>query len=313
LLLEDEDLTSAVDYTRNMMRLMFRSLFGCGVICGLDVKARLTCNGTRVEATIGKGVALSCMGDPIEIPTAFPITYDAKCDPLPHYLWVVVCYRDVCCGPRDISCAPDDEGHRVPTRIRDGFEVRIYSKQPKCACSCEPPPEDGGKKHRGCCDDEDEEEETSSAPSTATSTAKQQSKQAAVMAGPYDAQGGLIETTLTEPVTPPTLPVPEKPKLPELCDCYEDHFNGKCDCECCCPCVFIGKIDTTLLDDGKTPVDPKKLSEPQSLYVDRQWIRWIRPVLVGYYKCLKAVSSPVVVPKTVTPSKGKGPKVALPG
>ena len=39
LLLRDDDLKVGVDYTRELSRLMFRSLFGCGVICGLKVEA----------------------------------------------------------------------------------------------------------------------------------------------------------------------------------------------------------------------------------------------------------------------------------
>jgi hypothetical protein len=34
LLLEDDDLTAGVSYTRGLTQLLFRSLFGCGVICG---------------------------------------------------------------------------------------------------------------------------------------------------------------------------------------------------------------------------------------------------------------------------------------
>src|SRR5262245_13812275 len=120
LLLEDEDLTSAVSYTRNMMRLMFRSLFGCGVICGLDVKAELTCNRSRVDAMIAKGVALDCLGNPIEIPKDLKIAFDADCDTIPACLWVVVCYRESCCRAKDVSCAPDDDGQVVQTRIKEG-------------------------------------------------------------------------------------------------------------------------------------------------------------------------------------------------
>src|SRR5882672_3226227 len=83
LLLEDDDLTAAVEYTRNMSKLLFRSLFGCGVICGLEVKGTLTCNRSRVKVTISPGVALDCEGNPIHVPKGFVFEYDPKCDPLP--------------------------------------------------------------------------------------------------------------------------------------------------------------------------------------------------------------------------------------
>src|SRR5262245_49156101 len=154
LLLEDDDLTSAVNYPRNMMRLMFRSLFGCGVICGLDVTAELVCNRTQVKATIAKGVALDCLGNPIEIPKGVPIMFDADCDPMPEWLWVVVCYRETCCRPKDISCSVDDDGQVVQTRVMDGFELRLYPERPKCACSCEPPADEPTPPPDPCCDDE---------------------------------------------------------------------------------------------------------------------------------------------------------------
>ena len=171
LLLEDDDLTAAVTYTRNMMRLMFRSLFGCGVICGLDVTAQLTCNGTRVEVTVGKGVALECLGDPIEIPKAVKVTYDADCDPLPEWLWVTVCYIEKNCRPKDVSCSPDEHGQIVQTRVMDGYEVRVYPKRPKCACSCEPPDKNDKTRKGDCCDDEDEDEQTAQ-PAAAAAAAR---------------------------------------------------------------------------------------------------------------------------------------------
>ena len=139
LLLEDEDLTAGVDYTRDMVRLMFRSLFGCGVICGLKVEGRLICNNSQLEITIGKGLALDCMGDLIQIPKAQTLRYDPECEPLPPKIWVAVCYIEKCCRPRDISCSPDDDSHVVHTRTHGGFEIRLYSQMPECACSCEKP------------------------------------------------------------------------------------------------------------------------------------------------------------------------------
>jgi hypothetical protein len=208
LLLEDNDLTAAVDYTRNMMRLMFRSLFGCGVICGLDVNAELTCNDTKIEVTVGKGVALDCMGNPIEIPKDVPITYDLDCKKPPPSLWVVVCYCEKCCRPRDVSCASDETGHLVKTRIVDGFEVRLYDTRPKCVCSCEPP-DKGQPPASACCDDDDTP--ATAAPAAADST---------------------------------TTPPPDS-DLDPSCQCYVDHAEGKCDCDCCCPCVLVGKVTVT--------------------------------------------------------------------
>ena len=52
MLLEDEDLNAGVSYTRDLTRILFKSLFGCGVICGLVVGAKRTCNGGKLEITV---------------------------------------------------------------------------------------------------------------------------------------------------------------------------------------------------------------------------------------------------------------------
>jgi hypothetical protein len=302
LLLEDDDLTAAVEYTRNMMRLMFRSLFGCGVICGLDVTAQLTCNRRKVEVTVGKGVALDCLGNPIEIPKSVKVVFDADCDTPPEWLWVVVCYVEKCCRPKDISCAPDEHGQIVQTRIMDGFEVRLYPNRPKCACSCEPPAEGTTTSRSDCCDDD--EDEMAAAPAQGqVSGLKQQSAMTAkkkIDAGVLLGDPGDVLTPGSDRYndllnrqrdtsTTQGQPTSEPPKLPDLCDCYQDHYEGKCDCTCCCPCVLVGKVTTRIRDDRKA-VD-LDASDPQGLAVDRRWVRWIRPVLTGYYKCIKAVQT----------------------
>ena len=260
LLLEDEDLTAAVDYTREMTRLLFSSFFGCGVICGLDVKAVLTCNRTRVEVSVSKGIALDCRGNPIHIPKGDKAVLDADCDAVPTTLWVTVCYIEKCCRPRDTSCAPDDDGHVVHTRTLDGYEIRLYWKRPTCACSCEPTPEPSDDTEGDdCCPEEQSGTERSRA------RAEQESSTVVVS--------------------------PERPKPEDrLCECYRDHYLGVCDCDCCCNCVVIGKIDVTTTDKkdstGAYIAVQDTTDKQPSLVVDRSVVRWIRPMLTGYERCV---------------------------
>src|SRR5262245_22225784 len=111
LLLEDEDLTAGVDYTRNTMQLLFRSLFGCGVIWGLKVQPLLTCTASQLKLIGHRRLALECMRNPLHLPKDVVVTYDPDCKPLPEQVWVAVCYIEKCCRPRDISCSPDDDSH----------------------------------------------------------------------------------------------------------------------------------------------------------------------------------------------------------
>ncbi len=140
LLLEAEDLTAGVDYTRGLMRLMFRSLFGCGVICGLEVTAKLTCQRKKLEVRVAKGLALDGAGNPIEVATETTLTYDPDCNkPMPPVVWVAVCYLEKCCRPKDVACSPDDDASVLQTRSHDAFTIHIYEEQPACACACAPP------------------------------------------------------------------------------------------------------------------------------------------------------------------------------
>ena len=70
MLLQHEDLDQLNVYARELNRLMFRSLFGCGVVCGLVVTTDAKC-GPRI--TVDAGLALTCDGDPIYVPKASPL------------------------------------------------------------------------------------------------------------------------------------------------------------------------------------------------------------------------------------------------
>jgi len=136
MLLHHDDLEQLNTYTRELSRLMFRSLFGCGVICGLVVKTDQKCG--KVYVTVAAGLALDCSGDPVYVPKEHRLTIDEECDPnVPTPLWVVLCGTTKCCAPRTSICASDeDEAPSVCTRERDGFEIRIVCEKPGCACGC---------------------------------------------------------------------------------------------------------------------------------------------------------------------------------
>jgi hypothetical protein len=136
MLLHHEDLEGLRSYTRDLSRLMFRSLFGCGVICGLVVDTDPKCRKTVIRVTAG--VALACSGDPIELPRAQSIPLADDCDAvIEGPLWVILCATTKRCAPRVATCSSDDdEAPPVHTRERAGFEVRVVNQRPDCACSC---------------------------------------------------------------------------------------------------------------------------------------------------------------------------------
>ena len=141
MLLLHDDLEQLNVYTRGLNRLMFSSLFGCGVVCGLVVGRQVDCG--KVNVTVGAGLALDCQGNPIYVPRPQTLVLDEKCDPnIPSPLWVVLCGTQKCCAPRTSMCASDeDESPSVCTRELDGFEIRIVRARPQCTCGCAEPPD----------------------------------------------------------------------------------------------------------------------------------------------------------------------------
>ena len=135
MLLQHEDLEQLNAYTRDLSRLMFRSFFGCGVVCGLDVTGDEKCG--KLTITVNAGLALDCNGDPVCLPKKQEITIGDECEEIPPELWIVLCGTTKSCAPRTAMCASDDdEPASTCTRESDGYEIRVLSQRPECACGC---------------------------------------------------------------------------------------------------------------------------------------------------------------------------------
>jgi hypothetical protein len=215
MLLQHEDLELLNSYTRDLSRLLFGSLFGCGVICGLVVKVDPKCG--KFYINVGAGVALACSGDPIHVPTdqSFPLSEDCPPD-IDGPLWVVLCSYSKCCAPRPSLCeSDDDETKSECTRERDGFEIRVLPERPDCVCGCpEPaPPTNGNPNNQG------------------TNTA----------AVPIPAQQpGRIDCQCVDPASPCY-----EAHYNGLCGCNCDDCN-----DCDCKCILLARIDHKTNADG---------------------------------------------------------------
>ena len=211
MLLQHEDLEQLNYYTRDLSRIMFRSLFGCGVICGLVVKTEPVCG---LKIIIGAGVALSCSGDPIEVPNEVTVQLNPDCQPnMDGPLWVVLCGTVKCCAPRTSMCETDDDETKSEcTREREGFEIQIVTERPACICGC---PE----------------------PNTVTGN---------------DDPAGVGMASTPGPTNEP-FETDCKCANPEA-PCYVDHYAGLCGCHCAdcsdcdCKCVLLAR----LTPDGDT-------------------------------------------------------------
>jgi hypothetical protein len=217
LLLRDDDLKQGVDYTRDLSRLLFRSLIGCGVICGLKVSTDFKCD--KLVVTVAEGVALDCHGDPIHVPQPQPIPIDPSCgEPISSPLWVVIRRIEKCCAPRSAVCSCDDEETpAVCTREREGYEIRVVTQPPECACLCveaAPPVPAPAPAPVGAL----------ALASTNPTKAKQRQAKSAAVAVAETGEATPDECWCVDPTLP----------------CYQDHYLGVCGCDCAdCDCEWV--------------------------------------------------------------------------
>jgi hypothetical protein len=142
MLLQHEDLEQLNTYTRDLSRLMFRSFFGCGVVCGLVVSVKPDEKCDKLVVSVDQGLALNCAGDPVYVPKVQRLVFDPNCDPKKScLLWVVLCGSTKNCAPRTAVCASDDDNATSAcTRELDMFEIQVLSgDRPKCVCGCPDP------------------------------------------------------------------------------------------------------------------------------------------------------------------------------
>ena len=205
MLLQSEDLEQLNLYTRDLSRLLFRSFFGCGVVCGLTVSAKDSCGQTMV--TVDAGVALGCIGDPIYVPKSVTFAATDGCDPdnRPSPLWVWLCSCPKCCAPRTPSCGCDEgDGTPACTREVDWYEIHLGTEKPECVCGCELPNSQGDS-----------------------------------------AASAAVEAKAGDPASASDQRTPDDPCqcADPNSDCYKDHYAGVCGCKCDdSRCVMLARL-----------------------------------------------------------------------
>lgn len=227
LLLNDDDLTQAVDYTRELNRLLFRSLLGYGVISGLLVKPSMPCG--KLELSVEPGVALDCHGDALHLPKECKIAVATTCTTPPlSTLWVVARRHQKYCAPRGVVCAPDDDDAASAfTRIYDGVEIAVIKEWPACVCGCRPP-----KQATTPAPKENEKKENANDPATPGGDSK--NGKSGKTAKDAKVEGGAASSTQT-PTPTPAPPIDEKCAAKASCPddpCYKDHYAGIYDPVC---------------------------------------------------------------------------------
>jgi hypothetical protein len=126
----------------------------------------------------------------------------ATCDKtLPAAVWVALRRREHNCMPRELACPPEAGGQNaVKTRTIDCYEIAVLDHRPDNACGC---PE--------------------RTPTTGTSGQQTPAATGAVGAPANTPPGTAVGTHAATGPSP----------APGGTDCYADHRNGVCGCDCC--------------------------------------------------------------------------------
>lgn len=175
-----EDLTLATGHPLALMQVLVRAFFGCGVVCGLALKPTRDADDhtpcpvpdIQYALTVGPGVALDCMGFPLEL--CGPVCVDLKPDPCvapgpltngEQRLLHIAIRRTAGsagatkggCGCGDPGCASDGQC----ARVRDAVEIGVFVDPPEGICQTKPVATDakgatreqgGGGAGAGLCD-----------------------------------------------------------------------------------------------------------------------------------------------------------------
>ncbi|BBU33470.1 hypothetical protein BTHE68_72040 (plasmid) [Burkholderia sp. THE68] len=276
LLLRDDDLNQAIDYTRELSRLLFRTMFGCGVVCGLRVSAKAACGG--VQLTVHPGVALDCHGDPIHVPQERSVTLDPSCGSrtVPSTLWIVLRRTDKSCAPRSTTCSCDDDDDTdsmVCTRERDCYEIGVLGERPECSCGCDVT--SGRTQDKG-----DGKNECDGSGNADNSDKGDGIRKIGEKDDTDEKDNSLAATTSDCAARPSSSEPPAAPDCgcadPSL-SCHHDHYAGLCACDCCdCTNHWI----VLAIARGSKDADTGGNSPPREWKLDHQVRRFVRPVLM---------------------------------
>ncbi|MBR0804367.1 hypothetical protein JQ636_12530 [Bradyrhizobium japonicum] len=162
-----DDLDTAMRYPLGVFQTLVRAYFGCGIVCGLEVRDPGDKDYKEVSdcpklptpnfiVCIAPGVALGCDGYPIELcaPIRLNLTPDLCCDPRPEKVLIAIRRRTSDdaprqdCGGQGGNCGCGRNGNcgcgQSPscqcTRVRDHAEVRVFNAPgPKGLCALPEP------------------------------------------------------------------------------------------------------------------------------------------------------------------------------
>jgi len=152
LLLEDTDLTGAVDFTRSLSSLLLRAMLGAGVLCGFKVMA--TVEKKCMHISVRRGIGVDSCGALVELPHDVSVNCEIACDDEKKSAEFAVLIRrdERPCGQRDVACVGGDA--TVADKLRESYSINVVAWDDKGAWSSKiDAPVDGNCRDScDCCD-----------------------------------------------------------------------------------------------------------------------------------------------------------------
>ncbi len=149
MVVNSEDLNTAMMYPMNLMRVFMQAYFGCGVVCGLDLRLMRREEGERNFCIkVLPGVALDCLGNPIQLCEEEILNLQPEsCDPcnpldyrnLPTEVFIAVKRTTKLEAPRNDGSDCDNQGKPLCnySRAREATTIRAFtSEELKNLCLC---------------------------------------------------------------------------------------------------------------------------------------------------------------------------------
>jgi hypothetical protein len=138
-----EDLAAAQQYPVSLLQSVLRAYFGCGVVCGLNLRVKQQ-PGDKADwiLCVDSGVAIDCAGNPIELcrPVELDLSPEAcSCEEPPAKVYILIRRitsdepsRDPCSGSCSCSCscsADVDAAQFDCRRTREEVLIQAFSQE----------------------------------------------------------------------------------------------------------------------------------------------------------------------------------------
>jgi hypothetical protein len=125
-----DDLESAMRYPASMLHTVLKAYFGCGVVCGLELKRDPSAHGADTFVLcVTEGVAFDGNGYPLELCGGVKLDLSpdpCSCDDPPETVYIAIRRVTSDEAPKD-PCACDTDDPRFQcSRIRDHVKVKAF-------------------------------------------------------------------------------------------------------------------------------------------------------------------------------------------